>query len=224
VKYADENLVTLPDNISSVAAAGLGCRLATAYRAVRLQGSAQPGDWVAVHGCGGLGLSATMVAHALGARVIAVDIRGEPLELAGRLGAEVVLNASKTTDIPAAIHEITGRGADLSLDALGGAATLANSIRSLRKRGRHVQVGILTKRDVVPAPLVNCIIGWELEIAGSHGLQAHAYPGLVELIQTGKLDPTRLIDRTTSLNKAPDGLASMDDYYGCGITVFTPFS
>jgi alcohol dehydrogenase len=222
VRYADGNLVPLPENISSVAAALLGCRLATAYRAVRAQGEVKRGEWVAVHGCGGVGLSATMVAHALGARVIAIDVRNEPLELAKDLGAEVVLNACNTSNIPAAIHDITGRGADVSLDALGGAATFANSIRSLRKRGRHVQVGILTDLDEIPAPLINRIIGHELMIAGSHGLQAYAYPGLLELIQSGKLDPTRLIDRTTTLHEAPRALASMDDYHGSGITVFRP--
>lgn len=222
VRYADENLVPLPENISSLAAAALGCRLATAYRAVRAQGTVKPGEWVAIHGCGGVGLSATMVAHALGARVIAVDIRDEPLELAKSLGAEIVLNVRNTANIPEAIHEITGRGADLSLDALGAAATFANSIRSLRKRGRHVQVGILTNQDEIPAALINRIIGRELEIVGSHGLQAHAYPALLDLIQSGKLDPTCLIDRTATLDEAPSALASMDGYRGCGITVFTP--
>jgi alcohol dehydrogenase len=200
----------------------LGCRLATAYRAVSAQGAVQPGQWVAIHGCGGVGLSATMVAHALGARIIAVDVRDEPLELAKNLGAEVTINATNTADIPAAVQEITGRGADLSLDTLGSAKTFANSIRSLRKRGRHVQVGILTKQDRIASSLINRIIGRELIIAGSHGLQAHAYPALLDLIQTGKLDPTRVIDRTTILDEAPAALASMDNYYGSGITIFTP--
>jgi alcohol dehydrogenase len=224
VRYADGNLVPLPENISFRAAAALGCRLATAYRAICAQGRVQPGEWVAVHGCGGVGLSATMVAHAIGARVIAVDVRDEPLELARCLGAEVMLNAHNTPDITAAIYDITGRGADLSLDALGSAATFANSILSLCKRGRHVQVGIITKQDEIPSSLINRIIGRELVLTGSHGLQAYAYPALLELIQTGKLDPTRLIDRTTTLDEAPAALVSMDDYHGCGITIFTPSS
>jgi alcohol dehydrogenase len=87
-----------------------------------------------------------------------------------------------------------------------------------------VQVGILTKRDEIPVSLINRIIGHELMIAGSHGLQAHAYPGLLELIQSSKLDPTKLIDRQATLDEAPHALAAMDDYRGCGVTVFTPFS
>lgn len=222
VRYADGNLVPLPENISSIAAAALGCRLATAYRAISAQGELRPYQWVAVHGCGGVGLSAIMVAHAHGARPIAIDVRDEPLKLAKSLGAEVVLNASTLDDIPAAIHDLTGRGADVSLDALGSPATFANSIRSLRKRGRHVQVGILATRDALSAPVLNRIIGHELILAGSHGLAAHAYPALLTLIQAGKLDPQRLVERVTTLNEAPIALASMDQFHGSGITIFTP--
>jgi alcohol dehydrogenase len=222
IRYADDNLVPLAANISSIAAAALGCRLATAYRAVATQGAVQPGQWVAVHGCGGVGLSAVMVIRALGARSIAVDVREEPLALAKSLGAEVTLNAASVDDVPAAIQEITCRGTDVSLDALGNSATFANSIRSLRKGGRHVQVGILTQQDDIPASVLNRFIGYELQLAGSHGLAAHAYPALLELIQAGKIDPQRLIDRVTTLDEAPVALASMDAYSGSGITIFTP--
>lgn len=222
VRYADENLVLLPESISSVAAAALGCRLATAYRAVAAQGAVQSGQWVAVHGCGGVGLSAVMVIRALGALAIAVDVRDEPLALAKSLGAEVTLNAASIEDVPAVIQELTGCGADVSLDALGSAVTFANSIRCLRKGGRHVQVGILTQHDDIPASVLNRTIGYELKLAGSHGLAAHAYPALLNLIQAGKLDPQRLVDRVTALDEAPAALASMDAYSGSGITIFTP--
>jgi alcohol dehydrogenase len=222
VRYANGNLVPLPTSIPSSTAAALGCRLATAYRAVRAQGDVREGQWVAVHGCGGVGLSAIMVARALGARVIAVDVRAEPLSLAKQLGAEVLLNSQDTPDTPAAIHDVTRRGADVSIDALGNPATLVNSIFSLRKRGRHVQVGLLAERDPIPPALVGRLIAWELEMVGSHGLQAHAYPGLFALIESGKLDPSRLVERTMTLDKAPRELESLDEYRGCGVTVFTP--
>jgi alcohol dehydrogenase len=224
VRYATVNIVPLPESITSVAAAALGCRVATSYRAVAVQGRAKPGEWVAVHGCGGAGLSAVMVAHALGSRVIAIDIRPEPLALAKRLGAEVVLNARESADIPSAIHDLTNRGADLSLDTLGNAATLGNSILSLRKLGRHVQVGHLTDQETLPAKLVRRMIGYELDIKGSHGLQAHAYPGLLNLIQSGTLDPMLLVERSTTLEEAPAALESLQEYRGCGVTIFTPGS
>jgi alcohol dehydrogenase len=224
IRYAAVNIVLLPETISSVGAAALGCRVATAFRAVVIQGEVKRDEWVAVFGCGGAGLSAIMVARALGARVIAIDIRAEPLALANQLGAEVVLNAREVDDIPSAIHDLTTRGADLSLDTLGSAATLGNSILSLRKRGRHVQVGHLTDQETLPAKLVRRIIGHELDIKGSHGLQAHAYPNLFRLIQSEALDPTLLVERTTTLDEAPAALESMQEYRGCGVTIFLPAS
>lgn len=219
VRYADENLVPLPDSVTSAAAAALGCRTATAYRAVVAQGRVGPGDWVAVHGCGGVGLSAVMIAAALGARPIAIDIRPEPLALAAEFGAAVTLNASTTDEIASAVHDATGGGADVSIDAIGGRSSFANSIRSLRRRGRHVQVGLLAGGDADPPTPMGRVIGWELELVGSHGLQAHAYPDMLGMIAADKLKPQRLIDRTISLDAAAAALAAMDDYHGAGVTI-----
>jgi alcohol dehydrogenase len=222
VRYAGNNLVPLPESVSSVAAASMGCRLGTAFRAVSAQGRVKPGEWVAVHGCGGVGLSAVMVARALGARVIAIDIRAEPLKLAKQLGAEVVLDASGAIDVPTAVRDMTKGGAHVSLDALGSTATLTNSVLSLRKRGRHVQVGLLPGPETLPPAIIQRLIAWELEVIGSHGIQAHAYPQMFALVQAGKLDPSRLVDRTMRLAAAPQELAALDEYRGSGVTVFTP--
>ncbi len=222
VRYADQNLVPLPDAISSLSAASLGCRLATSYRAVAVQGRVAPGQWLAVHGCGGVGLSAVMIAAALGARVVAVDVREEPLQLARELGAEATLDARSVNDISAAIHELTGRGADVSLDALGSRATFAGSILSLRKRGRHVQVGLLAGEHADPRTPMGRVIAWELEIVGSHGLQVHAYPALFRLMEAGKIDPARLVNRTIGLEQAPEALTQIDNQPGGGVTIITP--
>jgi alcohol dehydrogenase len=222
VQYAKDNLVPLPANIPSVAAAAMGCRLGTAFRAVSVQGGVRPGNWVAIHGCGGVGLSAVMVARALDARVIAVDIRAEPLALAKQLGAEISLNASDESEVVGAIRDVTGGGADISLDALGSPATFSNSVMSLRKQGKHVQVGQLTDEDKLPAAVIRRLVAWELEMAGSHGIQAHAYPAMFDLIRSGKLVPTQLVERTMPLGAAPGELESLDDYRGCGVTVFVP--
>jgi alcohol dehydrogenase len=165
-----------------------------------------------------------MVARALGARVIGVDIRDEPLAMAKMLGADFVINSTEVPDVAAAIYDCTRCGADVSLDALGSAATFSNSIYSLSKRGRHVQVGLLTNGDTIHPAVVSRLIAWELEIVGSHGIQAHAYKGLFALINAGKLDPMRLVDRTLPLDSAPHELAAMESYQGRGVTVFTPFS
>ena len=174
--HADVNLVALPDELDAVTAAALGCRFATAFRAVVHQGRVRPGDWVAVHGCGGVGLSAVMVAVAAGARVVAVDVTAGALELAGRFGAAELVDAS-TTDAARAVRAVTGGGAAVSLDALGSHPTAAASVRSLAKRGRHVQVGLLPPDLGQPSMPMARVIAHELEIVGSHGMAAHDYPG-----------------------------------------------
>src|SRR6478735_3281240 len=122
IARADVNLVRIPDAMDFETAASLGCRFSTAYRAVVHHGQVHEGDWVAVHGCGGVGLSAVMVATARGARVVAVDISPTALALARDLGAVATIDAT-TTDVVGAVDEITHGGARVSLDALGSITT-----------------------------------------------------------------------------------------------------
>jgi D-arabinose 1-dehydrogenase-like Zn-dependent alcohol dehydrogenase len=211
--WADVNLVALPDGLASDAAAALGCRFATAYRAVLQVGRARAGEWVAVHGCGGVGLSAVMIAAAAGARLIALDVSAAALGLATEVGAELAVPAG--TDV----HEATGGGVHLSLDAIGSEAVCAASIAGLRKRGRHVQIGLLPDRPRVPMDLV---IGRELELLGSHGMAAHAYPEMLALVATGRLQPGRLISTRIALDDAPAALAAMSDGSPSGVTVIRP--
>lgn len=225
VRYADFNLIRLPEVLDFVTAASLGCRLATAYRAVALQGQARPGEWVAVHGCGGVGLSAIMVAAALGARPIAIDIRAESLAMARRFGAEHAINAAALAqdDVGSAIRDLTDGGAQLSLDALGSAQTAANSLRSLRRRGRHVQVGLLAGSEFQPRLPMELVIGRELEIYGSHGLAAADYRPLLDLVVAGKIPAREMVSRTIALDEAPAALAEMSQFGGPGITVIDRF-
>ncbi|WP_251093460.1 zinc-dependent alcohol dehydrogenase family protein [Streptomyces sp. Caat 7-52] len=222
--HADVNLVALPDDMAYTTAAALGCRFATAFRAVVRQGRVAAGEWVAVHGCGGVGLSAVMIAAASGARVIAVDVSPGALELARKFGAAQCLDATGVSDPAAAVRELTGGGAHLSLDALGSPATCAASVNGLRRRGRHVQVGLLPSADgTTPVPLARAI-ALELELLGSHGMAAHAYPGMLHLVRTGVLRPDLLVTRTIPLGAAPAALAAMDTAPGAGVTVIEPWS
>lgn len=205
---ADANLVALPDAIDARDAAILGCRFATAYRAVVTQGRLRAGEWVAVHGCGGVGLSAVMIAAAHGGRVVAVDLAEAALEAARALGAEAVVNAGGT-DVAAAIRELTGGGAHLSIDALGSVATSLGSIASLRKRGRHVQVGLMLAEAATPPIPMNTVMARELELIGSHGMAAADYPAMLDEILAGTLEPGRLVGATISLDDAPAALAAM---------------
>jgi alcohol dehydrogenase len=216
---ADVNLVALPDGLDLAAAAALGCRYATAFRAVTQVGRVRPGERVAVHGCGGVGLSAVQIAVAAGARVVAVDVSAGALAMAGRLGAECLVDGHG--DVAAEVVELTGGGAHLSLDALGATVTSVNSVRSLRPRGRHVQVGLLPRaRGPVELPM-DRVIALELEVLGSHGMAAHAYPELLGLIAAGRLDPRPLVTRDLALDEAGDALAAVGR--DPGIAVVTRF-
>jgi D-arabinose 1-dehydrogenase-like Zn-dependent alcohol dehydrogenase len=220
--HADVNLVRLPHDMAMATAAGLGCRFATAYRAVVAQGRVRPGQWVAVHGCGGVGLSAVMVAVACGAQVVAVDVSAEALAMASELGAAVSIDAAAVANVPAAIRDMTGGGAHVSLDALGSPATAAASVKGLRTRGRHVQVGLLPPALGHPAMPMARVIALELEILGSHGMAAHAYPAMLDLVSSGRLRPDLLVSRRISLDEAGAALAAMDGANPAGVTVITP--
>ena len=205
VHAADANLVSLGPTVDFVTAACLGCRFATAFRAVTAHGRVRAGDWLAVHGCGGVGLSAVMIASALGARVVAVDVDPAALDLARALGAEVTVEAGP--DLAAAVGEITGGGAHVSIDALGSAAVAANSVRCLRRRGRHIQVGLLPEGSV-PLPM-DLVIAREIEIYGSHGMAARDYPAMMRLVADGTLRPGLLVGDVIALEDTGRALAAM---------------
>ena len=223
IKYADTNLVRLPDEIDFVTGASLGCRFSTSFRAINSQGEIKPGQWVAVHGCGGVGLSAVMISNALGANVIAIDINSETLNLAKSLGANILINANDNVDVVGEIREVTKRGAHVSIDALGSLNTCSNSILCLRKGGRHVQVGLMVGDDYLPRLPMDQVIAKELQIYGSHGMQANKYGSMFEMISSGKLNPGLLIGKTIQLEEAPKELKQMDQFDGKGITVIDRF-
>jgi len=223
IERADVNLVGLPQEVGFVTAAVLGCRFMTSFRAIVAQGRVLPGQWVAVHGCGGVGLSAIMIAGVLGAQVIGVDINDRTLRLAETLGATVTLNAGNEKDIPKAIQDISGGGAHVSIDALGSAATCRNSILCLRKRGRHVQVGLMVGEYSDPSLPMGPVIGRELELLGSHGMQAHRYPEMLRMIVSGKLRPELLLGKTVTLEESMRNLENMGHFGATGITVIDRF-
>ena len=223
IKYADNNLVYLPDEIDFVMAASLGCRFITSFRAVVDQGKTSAGQWVAVHGCGGVGLSAINIAASLGAHVIAVDIDDEKLELALKMGATEVVNAHKIKDVPAEIRRLSGRGAHVSIDALGSQETCFNSVSCLRKRGKHIQVGLMTGDHQHPKVPMDRVVAHELEIIGSHGMQAFRYEAVFEMIKSGKVQPNKMLGRTISLEEAPEALINMDKFEHLGVTVINKF-
>jgi alcohol dehydrogenase len=224
VPRADFNLVHLPEAIDFVAAAGMGCRVTTSFRAVVDRAKLQPGEWLAIHGAGGVGLSALLIGAAVGASVLAIDVNEDALSLARALGATGTLNVSGIADVGAAVREATHGGAHVSLDALGITATFHNSIHGLRKLGRHVQIGMPLGRHAAPTiPLLELVYSRQISIMGTRGIPASRFPALFEMIAAGHLDPARLVTQTISLGEAGAALEAMNGYTGSGITVIDRF-
>jgi alcohol dehydrogenase len=224
VPRADFNLVPLPETIDFTAAAGMGCRVTTAFRAVVDRAKLQPGEWLAIHGAGGVGLSALLIGAAIGASVLAIDVNEDALKLAQSLGATRTLNVSGIADVGAAVREATDGGAHVSLDALGITATFHNSIRGLRKLGRHVQIGMPLGRHAEPSiPLLELVYSRQISIMGTRGIPASRFPALFAMIAAGRLDPARLVTHEISLAEAGPALEAMNGYSGAGITVINRF-
>lgn len=219
IHAADTNLVAVPDTISDDAAASLGCRFATAFRAVRARADVQPGEWVAVFGAGGVGLSAVMIASALGARVIAIDRNPDALALARSVGAEAtVVAAASVVD---QVIDITDGGAHVALDAVGSASTSTDALLSLRRRGRHVQIGLLSADELPRLPL-DRVIGWELDLLGSHGMAAADYAAMLTLVADGTLRPQDLVGGAVTLAEGATLLPLTATAPPTGITVLHP--
>ena len=224
IQRADINLVRLPDSMSFVTASSLGCRFITSFRAIVDQGGVRPGQWVAVHGCGGVGLSAIMIANALGANVIAIDIGAQQLAFASELGAIATIDVLETDNVVDAVREISQGGAHVSIDALGSQQTCFNSIANLRKRGKHIQVGLMTGDHQHPRIPMDRVLADELEIIGSHGMQAFRYKEMLAMITHGKLMPEKLVGELISLEDSLDALAKLDQFSNIGVTVINKFN
>lgn len=220
VPRADFNLVRLPDGLGFAEAAAMGCRLTTAFRGLVDRAALQPGEWLAIHGCGGVGLSAVMIGAAMGAQVLAIDINDEALAMAKSLGATATLNPAAVGDAALVVRDLTGGGAHVSIDGLGITETIHNSLRSLRKLGRHVQIGQpLGRHATPPVPLLETVYARQIAILGSRGIAASRFPALLGMIAAGRLDPARMITRRIPLSQAGAALAAMDGYSGVGVTV-----
>lgn len=222
IHHADSNLVRLPEDLDYATAASLGCRFVTSFRAVVDQAKVSAGQWLAVHGCGGVGLSAIMIAKAMGANIVAVDIGNDKLEMARRLGAAELVNSREVHDPVAAIKEITGGGVHVSIDALGHQETCFNSIANLRKRGKHLQVGLMLGEHITPEIPMAQVIANELEIYGSHGIQAHRYDAIWDMIKHGQINPELLVGKTVSLEDTIPELMNMNKFNSLGITIIDP--
>lgn len=224
VPHADFNAVVLPATVSADDVAALGCRYTTAFHALSHRAAVGGGDWVAIHGCGGLGLAGVQIAGALGASVVAVDVREEPLSMASDLGADVTVDANVTDDVPGTIQDQTDGGADVSVDALGRAETCRNSVECLATRGSHVQVGLTTEAEKGEVSLpIDAMTRWDVDFLGSRGMPPSRYDELLTMMAAGRLDPGALVTNRVSLTEVSDRLAAMSGYETSGIEVVAEF-
>ncbi|TQV70894.1 zinc-dependent alcohol dehydrogenase family protein [Aliikangiella marina] len=223
VDQVDSNLVPLAESIEFETAASLGCRFATAFRAVVSQGQVKPGAWLAVHGCGGVGLSAIMIAKAMQAKVIAVDIFEDSLDLARSCGADLTLNAKNNAHVAEALKSMTNDSIQVSLDAFGSTTTCLNSIRCLKARGKHIQVGLMVDKDSQPQIPMGLVLAKELEIIGSHGMPAPDYAQMMKMIFQEQLKPQSLIKHRLSLSDGIAALTRMDQFDAKGVTIINSF-
>ena len=154
---------------------------------------------------------------------MAIDIDDDKLDFARTIGATEIINARQVDSVAESIRDASGGGAHVSIDALGSVETCRNSIGSLRKRGKHIQVGLMAGADRNPEIPMHDVIANELEIIGSHGMQAHRYSEMFDMIRAGKLKPGDLVGRTIGLQDVPAELPRMDEFEGTGVTVIDHF-
>lgn len=221
VPHADVNLVRLPDALGFDEAASLGCRFMTAFGALVDKAGLGPGETLAVFGCGGVGLSAVMIASAIGARTIAIDVDARKLALARVLGAHDTIEARD--DPVEEVRHLTLGGAHVSLDAVGSAPTAAQGVRCLRRLGRHVQAGLLLADDAAPPMPMLEVIKRELTLHGVHGMAASRFPGLLAFVAGSRLDVSKLIGRRVGIEDAGAELAAMGSFAQLGVSVIERF-
>lgn len=223
VPQADGNLAALPEGMDTALAAGLGCRVTTAWQALTDRAALAPGEWLAIFGTGGVGLSALLLGRALGARVIAVDVVEEKLSLAKALGADHVVNAA-SKDAAEAVRDLTDGGAHVAVEALGIEATTVAAMKSLGKRGRMVQIGMPAGKHAEMALPMDVLYSGQLAIFGTRGMPGWRYPSLLNLISGGQLDLSPLVSRRIGLSEASAELAAFNGPTPPGVAVITDFN
>lgn len=204
------SIIPVPDAVPLEQAAIISDAVATPYHALIERGALRAGESVAVFGCGGLGAHALQLARLAGAAtVIAVDVRASALERARRSGADITINAAE--ERPARrIRELAG-GVDLALECVGRAETIGEAVKSLRRGGRAVVVGMGPEPIALPPP--NVFTWSEHALIGSFGSSAEHVRRLLAMAASGRLDlsgsvtallPLRDVNAGLDMLRSPD--------------------
>jgi D-arabinose 1-dehydrogenase-like Zn-dependent alcohol dehydrogenase len=223
IPNADETLFELPSNVSPLDAAALGCRVTSAFHGIVDKARLMPGETLAVFGCGGLGLAAVQIGVALGASVIAVDRNQKALDHAAAEGALPLLAEGSTSQIAERVRDMTSGGADVTIDALGSVHTLTPALESLKKQGRHLQLGLtgVEEKGLLPTAL-DSVVKRELSILGSVGCPRESFETLLALVESCKLTPARLISSRIGLGGIGNAFLEMSDFRNSGFSIVEP--
>ncbi len=220
--YADyvvvraRNCVRIPDFVSLTDMAPMGCAGSTAVHAGRLA-KIRPGDWVVVHGVGGVGHPLLQYAKACGGRVIAIGLGVERVQLARRLGADETIDAATEPDVAGRVLALTGDGADVVFELVGSTETMRRSVAMLRRRGRIVLIGYTAQQlQVHPVEL----IVREAALLGSVGSTLSDLHEVVDLVGRGVITP--FIHRMLPLDRFDEALASLENHTSSGRIVLIP--
>ncbi len=199
----------LPEEIPVEEGCIIADAISTPFHAVKNRAQVRPGDSVVIFGCGGVGINLIQVAKASGARVMAVDINPVKLKWAKEFGADEILDPGKV-ELAKEIRKLTGRGADIAIEAIGNPDTIQQAFKVLRTGGRLVVLGY-THLDV--ALNGGRIMYREMDIVGSLGCRPVDYPRIIEMARVGSIKVKELVTHRFDLgdiNKAFDTLRSGD--------------
>lgn len=192
------DLVRLPPGIDLRKGAVIADALTTPYHAVVHRARVRSGEWVAVVGCGGVGINAVQFAVAAGANVLAVDLRPEKLEVARRLGAAETLDPTGVADVGREVRRRTGGGADVALEAVGSPTTVLTALATLRRGGRLCVVGYSDASVALP---LHRLMFFEYEIVGSLGCRPVDYPRVVEMVERGRVSLDAVVTGERGLDR-----------------------
>lgn len=206
VRVPGQDLVPVPTDIDLAHAAVIADALTTPYHAVVNRARVRSGEWVAVVGCGGVGINAVQFAAAAGANVLAIDLRPEKLEMARRLGASETLNPSEHPDVAGEARQRTGGGADVAFEVVGTPETALMALSTLKRGGRLCVVGYSEK--VMPLPL-NRLMFFEYDVVGSLGCRPVDYPRVIEMVRRGKVNLEAVVTGSLPLDRVNEAAESL---------------
>ncbi len=203
--FAETGLVRTPNYLSDEAASTLPCAALTAWSALVAQSQTVPGDSVVIQGTGGVALFALQFAKLCGAQVIITSSSDEKLERAGALGADHIVNYRKTPEWGKAVVALNGgRGVDHIIE-LGGAATLAQSLRAVRAGGTISMIGVLS--GPTQELLIPLVVTRNLRL---QGVTVGSCEGLATMVQAMALHRViPVIDRIFEMGEIADAYNHM---------------